>query len=328
MDTIDFVLTWVDGNDPEWQAEKRKYKPSSDSDDGINRYLDWENLQYWFRAVEKFAPWVNKIHFVTAGHIPKWLNTNNPKLNIVKHSDYIPSEYLPTFSSHPIELNIHRIKGLSENFVYFNDDTFLNAPVKPENFFKDGKPVDQLIFDIAYPSREQISKIVYNNYELISKYTTKRFLYKNAFSKLFYPFYGLVGLKNYFLLPFQHFTGFYNHHLPISFCKSIYCEMWEKEYDALNETSLRKFRDNADVSPWAIRYLNLSRGNIVPASYNQGKIFAITNSNEKLYKAISKSKYRMICCNDAGEYDDFQKQKQNLINIFDKKLPEKSSFEI
>jgi len=116
---IDFVMIWVDGNDPEWQKEKAKYDGSVVTTANSEvRYRDWDNLQYWFRAVEKYAPWVNKIHFVTWGHIPKWLDTTNPKLNIVKHSDFIPEEYLPTFSSHTIELNLHRIEGLAEIFQF------------------------------------------------------------------------------------------------------------------------------------------------------------------------------------------------------------------
>ena len=143
MEKIDFVIIWVDGGDPEWQAEKSKYQSDTENTDTRSiRYRDWDNLQYWFRAVEKYAPWVNKIHFVTWGHLPSWLDTTNPKLNIVNHKDYIPPEYLPTFSSHTIELNLHRIEGLAEQFVYFNDDMFLNKPVRPDDFFKNGLPCD------------------------------------------------------------------------------------------------------------------------------------------------------------------------------------------
>ena len=99
---VDFVVTWVDGNDPVWQAEKAKYSPHKTEDARTSRYRDWDNMQYWFRAVEKFAPWVNKIHFVTYGHLPKWLNTDNPKLHIAKHSEFIPEKYLPTFSARPV----------------------------------------------------------------------------------------------------------------------------------------------------------------------------------------------------------------------------------
>ena len=83
---IDFVIMWVDGSDPKWLAEKNKYSEKKVSiDDGINRYRDMNLLKYWFRGVEKYTPWVNKIYFVTWGHLPEWLDTSNPKLVIVNH---------------------------------------------------------------------------------------------------------------------------------------------------------------------------------------------------------------------------------------------------
>src|SRR5699024_690064 len=145
---IDFVICWVDGGDPDWLKEKKRYSHDNNNDDRDIRYREWGIIKYWFRGVEKFAPWVNKIHFVTWGHTPSWLNVKHPKLNIVKHEDYIPSKYLPTFSSRPIELNLHRIKGLSEQFVFFNDDMFLLKPVKKEDFFKNGLPRDIAAQDV------------------------------------------------------------------------------------------------------------------------------------------------------------------------------------
>ena len=110
---IDFVIAWVDGSDLEWQKEKNKYANPGDTtlqvDASMVRYREWDTLRYWFRAVEKYAPWVNQVYFVTCGHVPKWLNMDAPKLHFVRHQDYIPEQYLPTFSSHPIELNLHRI---------------------------------------------------------------------------------------------------------------------------------------------------------------------------------------------------------------------------
>ncbi|MBR6908270.1 hypothetical protein IKN40_07520 [bacterium] len=86
--------------------------------------------------MEKFTPWVNNVFFVTCGHYPSWLNLNHPKLKFIKHEDYIPKEYLPTFCSHTIELNFHRIKELSEHFVYFNDDTFIINHMRESDFFE------------------------------------------------------------------------------------------------------------------------------------------------------------------------------------------------
>ena len=147
---IDFVIIWVDGSDPIWRAERAKYeKTKSDTEDA--RYRDWEILKYWFRAVERYAPWVRKIHFVTCGQKPEWLNLNHEKINFVNHSDYIPKRFLPTFSSHTIELNLHRIIDLSEKFVYFNDDMFLNDYVSPSDFFIGGLPCDCAILNILKP---------------------------------------------------------------------------------------------------------------------------------------------------------------------------------
>ena len=120
-DKIDFVIIWVDGNDPKWLKEKNKYI-KLDGDKTKNRFRDWKNLQYIFRGIEQFMPWVNKIFFITWGHLPKWLNINSKKIEIVNHKDFIPKEYLPTFNSNVIEINLHRIKNLSNKFILFNDD--------------------------------------------------------------------------------------------------------------------------------------------------------------------------------------------------------------
>ena len=86
-DIIDIVIPWVDGNDPIWIEEKNKYLKVN-GDKSQNRFRDWGNLQYIFRGIEKFMPWINKVFFVTWGHLPKWINTNYEKLEIVNHKDF------------------------------------------------------------------------------------------------------------------------------------------------------------------------------------------------------------------------------------------------
>ena len=142
LEKIDFVVTYLDSTDKKWQEERAKYSGENlDSRNSEARYRNMDNFQYWFRAIERYAPWVNKIHLVTWGHVPEWLDTTNPKINIVKHDDYIPKEYLPTFNSNVLDLNLDRIPGLSENFVYFNDDIFLNSKTEPSDFFKNNLPL-------------------------------------------------------------------------------------------------------------------------------------------------------------------------------------------
>ena len=146
-DKIDFVILWVDGNDSKWKRRRAFFSPEEkDNGSTENRFRDWGLLRYWFRGAECFAPWVNRIFFVTDGQIPPWLNREHPRLRIVSHEEYIPPQYLPTFNSNVIELWLHRIPELAEQFVLFNDDMYLIAPVASEDFFKRGFRWKQLFW--------------------------------------------------------------------------------------------------------------------------------------------------------------------------------------
>ena len=137
---IDFVVLWVDDKDEQWREQKRKFSNEDINKITSNKYRDWDNLKYWFRGIEKFAPWVNQVFFITCNQKPEWLNENHPKLRLINHSDYMDKECLPTFNSNAIELNLWRIKELSEQFVLFNDDFFLLKETKPTDFFEKGLP--------------------------------------------------------------------------------------------------------------------------------------------------------------------------------------------
>jgi len=196
MDKIDFVILWVDGEDEKWMAEKERYQIKNNSkinksSSSKNRYRDWDNLKYWFRGVEKYANWVNKIYFVTYGHLPKWLDVNNPKLVIVNHSDFIPQEFLPTFNSNTILLNLWRIKDLSENFVIFNDDMFLTDYVKKTDFFKNNLPCDSFCFNIIAPigTNDTFFHMILNNIDIINKHFTKKNVMKKNIFKIYLSFF-------------------------------------------------------------------------------------------------------------------------------------------
>lgn len=101
-----------------------------------NRFRDSEELRYSLRSLEKYAPWIRKIFLVTDNQVPYWLNLENSRIQIVPHTEIFPNKsHLPVFSSPAIESHIHRIKGLSKKFIYFNDDVFLGAPTYPEDFY-------------------------------------------------------------------------------------------------------------------------------------------------------------------------------------------------
>lgn len=324
---IDFVIPWVDGSDPEWQEEKALYSESNSSDNGANRYRGFDNLQYWFRGIEKFAPWVNKVHFITWGHIPDWLDTTHPKLNIVRHEDYMPEAYRPTFNARPIEVNLHRIRGLSEHFVYFNDDTFITKEMKPSDFFKNGLPLDIGVMD-AFTIREDHSYSVMNSLRIINKHFDKKQTINQNKQKWFSSKYGAQLYRNIALYPWKYFTGFITLHLPEAYNKSTFEEVWEKEPEILDLTSKNKFRTKEDVTVWLMRFWRLAKGEFYPHKPS-GKYYSISSieMSEEAAAAVREQKYQMVCLNDVLEETDFEEGKQILNNALDALLPAKSAYE-
>lgn len=329
MSDIDIVIPWVDPSDPVWQNEKKKYQKNVTVDEDIReiRFRDWDNLQYVFRSIDKFAPWINRVHFVTFGHIPKWMNTNCPKLHIVHHEDFIPKEYLPLFSSHVIELNMNKIPGLSEKFIYFNDDIFLIRPVKATDFFVAGLPCDSNIPNLIVPVLTNFSPIVFNTVAYINKHFNKRQSLKAHPIKWFNFKYGPVGLiRGLLFAPWSNYTGFFNHHLAVSYLKSTLEEVWQAEPEIMHKTCTHRFRNNNDVNQYIFRFWQLASCKFHPSNLH-GKYFKISNDNRKLIRFIRKRKGRMVCINDDEFTGDFEKIKREINSELEKLFPEKSNFE-
>lgn len=325
---IDFVIPWVDGSDPEWLELKSQYtlRKSSEEDARDIRFRDWETLKYWFRGVEKYAPWVNKIHFITYGHLPPWLNKNNPKLHIVNHKDYIPEEYLPTFSSHVIELNIHRISGLSDNFVYFNDDIFILKPLHESDFFAGGKPCDICAANAITPRLGEFSPILLQTTSYINKHFNKRNDMKKNFTKWFSPKYGSLLIRTVCLMPWTFYTGFYNHHLAVAYKKDTFEKVWQEEPEILEQTCRHRFRNDMDVNQYIFRYWRLAEGNFVPHRI-LGKYRNIGENNDYIYNAIRKHSFKLFCINDKDGNYNFEIEKEKMIKAFEYAFPEKSEYE-
>lgn len=327
---IDIVIPWVDSSDPQWQAEKRKYQKDANAEEDTReiRFRNWDNLKYVFRSIEKCAPWVRKIHFVTCGQIPLWMNINNPKLHLVNHKDYIPEQYLPTFSSHVIELNMHRIPDLSEQFIYVNDDIFFLRNLKPEDFFRNGLPCDANISNLIVPSRVNFTPIVFKTVAYINKHFSKRENIKKRPWQFVNLKYGISGLISFIMFArWEDYTGFYNHHVANSYLKQTLITVWKEEPEVLHETSLHKFRDNNDVNQYIFRFWQLASGMFYPNSIH-GHYFKVSNDNKRILEFIRKKKSRMICVNDDDFMGDFEKAKKEINLELQRMFPEKSSYEI
>lgn len=327
---IDFILPWVDGSDPAWCSQRDSYLPEKASA-GTNacRFRDGGTLRYWFRGVERFAPWVNNVYFITWGHVPEWLNLNHPKLKIVRHEEYIPHQYLPTFNSNVIELNAHRIQGLSENFVLFNDDTFLISECDEKDFFVHGLPRDEMIERAIIPSGWMlIDHTKVNITGMINQHFSKREVHRRRLLKSFNPKYGLRNIYSISSIIYGQFMGFRNPHIPMSHLKSTFEEVWAAEEEELSSTSSNKFRTNSDLNHWLMRYWNLCSGRFVPRSPRFGRCYTLPKDIEKACKCIRSPSCNLLCINDSTIEFDFDNLQARLLREFDRLLPDKSQYEL
>ena len=259
--------------------------------------------------------------------MPKWLNTNNPKLKIVNHWDFIPHEYLPTFSSIPIELNFHRIKGLSEQFVYFNDDVFLINSVKKEEFFKNGVPRDLAVINRPFPNDKTYDSNVNSVLFELNHNFNKKNVIKNNLTKWLNINYGNLNFRTLLGLPWPKFIGLYYEHTSNNFLKSTYEKVWKIEYENLNETCLHKFRKPNDINQYIFKDWQRMEGNFIPRK-KIGRSIVISENYKLARKIIENQEFKEIALND-GDFDPskFDEYKKGLIESFEKILPDKSSFE-
>lgn len=325
---IDFVITWVDCGDPMWQKMYTDFT-GKELSGGENRYRDWGFLKYWFRAVEKYAPWVGNIFFITCGQKPDFLNVNHPKLKFIKHEDYIDKKYLPTFNSNVIELNLGNISELSEQFVLFNDDIYINAPIKEEDAFVNGVPCDCAVLDMVIPmgKNDVFYHAIINNIDIINKHYDKKKVVKSNKKSWYKPTYKEGFIRNICLSPWKYFGGFKDYHLVNNFLKSSFTKLREMEPEAFERTFKNHFRGWDDITQYVVRYYQLCEGKFHPAR-KEGKFYEIGRQTDEIVKALSEEQHKFICMNDNSDNIDFETNRKKILEAFEKKFPEKSSFEL
>ncbi|MFI8265395.1 MULTISPECIES: Stealth CR1 domain-containing protein [unclassified Streptomyces] len=143
---VDAVITWVDAADPAWRRRRDRAAEAvagaqtgaggrAPVDHAENRYRDRGELRYCLRSIAAHAPWIRHVFLVTDDQTPAWL-ADHPQVTVVDHRElFADPAGLPVFNSHAIESRLHRIPGLAEHFLYFNDDIFLGRPQRPQNYF-------------------------------------------------------------------------------------------------------------------------------------------------------------------------------------------------
>lgn len=327
---IDFVVTWVDMNDPKWRAEFAKYAGKIDNSHNSfseARFRDNGLLKYWFRGVEEFAPWVRKIHFVTCGQKPDWLDESNPKLHLIDHKDFIPEQFLPCFNSASIEMHIHKIPDLAEQFVYFNDDFYITNAVGKERFFQNGLPCDIAAFRMNF-GVGQWAKRIKNNIRIINRIFDKREVMKQFHDKWYSHSYGSKMLLTRLLKIYPQFVTFRTPHNAQPYLKSTFIDVWNEIGEELTKTSTHRFRSTEDLTPELIRAWQICKGDFEPYNtYNDTKMFPLVIKPNKAIKAVKNQSFKLICLNDNVNTRNYMKVMDNLENAFQSILPNPSGFE-
>lgn len=288
-DKIDIVYLWVDGSDKKWRTEKDKwYKkitghtPVYSSAAGEERFRDNGELLYSIRSVAECVPWINHIYIITGfNQVPKWLNTNHPKITIVPHEEIMSEKALPTFNATSIEMCISNIKNLSEHFILINDDMFFNKPVSTDFFFdKYGRAKVSYVSYIHHP------KNINQWLESVDEYTQT--LIKSA--KILEDNF---GKKLYFGRPSHGIDPYIKSSI-------IECINNPNIKNQVNKQILNKFRTNDEIQRWAFNLYDLMLGRAVfthTRAMKYGKKHKISNMlyNILHYSQISKS--NVVCTN-------------------------------
>jgi hypothetical protein len=292
---MDVVITYVDGLDPLWQ---RDYEECTNIPILEKRFRDWGTLRYLMRGIAVNMPFIRKVHLVVArdSQVPEWVNRN--EVNVVLHKDIIPEQFIPTFNCNPIELHMHRIEDLDEQYVYFNDDVFPLMKCEPTDFFVDGK--GQLGMSHHLFSFDMFKKICRNS-DVIARRA--------------------LGMKPslFFLRP---------QHVCTPMIKSECAEMYERVKDDLH-ASITMTRTAKNISQYVFLNYMYLKGTLQNKRLSKRHFSLGITSVKELREFITNPTRKFTCINDVKlSHERFEELRRVLIEAFETLLPNKSKYEI
>lgn len=291
---VDIVITYVDGLDPIWQRDYEKYtnRPVLEK-----RFRDWGTLRYLFRGIAENMTFIRKVHLVVSheSQVPEWINRE--EVNVVLHKDIIPAEYLPTFNSTSIELHLHRIKGLDEEYLYFNDDVFPMAKCEPEEFFKGGKCFLGMARHLFV---WDLFKRICKNSDLLARKA--------------------LGLKPslFFLRPQHICTPMFK-----SECEELYNKV-EQDF----RTRITRLRSKENVTQYLFLDYIYLKGKLINKRLSKKHFSVGVSSIESLTSFIKKPTRKLVCINDVHLPEErYTKLRKALLEAFEEHFPQKSKYE-
>ena len=294
---MDYVLPFVDCEDPRWKAE---YEKTIGKNIDVSRFRPFGTLRYAFRSVAVNMPFIDRIVLIVSApsQVPEWVNCD--KVRIVLHEDFMPERHRPTFSSSAIESDMWRINGLSDRFIYGNDDFFALRPMDEGAFFDGERP--RLCFDESdYHVQNIFRRSCRNGMDLAADAA------------------GVPRTDKWVLLKPQHcMKGILTRHMK---------EVGQICGDRIDSTVTAQ-RTRQNVTGYIYNYFAMYKGEYAPfgASFEYVRI---NNDFGPVVRSVAERRTDMICINDAGDLDaeHYSAACQALAECFEHIFPERSVYE-
>jgi hypothetical protein len=330
---IDVVYTWVDGNDPLWIEKNRKYLDANRKSDAARpaRFANHDELMFSLRGVERYLPWIRKIHIVTDKQVPSWLKVDHPKIHIVDHSEIFPDPAcLPTFNSVAIEANLHHIPGLAEHFIYFNDDMMPGGPFEPGDFYApDGRPYSFIFIRKHFDFGSYYAKLAPVTYRHMQEIKLRLWLFCHKNNR---PSFSIsLRYNELAILQRMHraIPYYKTNHTPIAHTKSNYAaieEIFKEDFEACRK---HRFRSGEDLFfPELFATVGLMTGRSLARYYQVEDMFYFHfGRNMTTYLSeLKESEYKFININDGSDCIE-ESESDAYIKAMNRIYPIKSAFE-
>ncbi|MDG4536892.1 stealth family protein [Streptomyces sp. AV19] len=311
---IDVVYTWVDGADPAWAERRARALHEAGSTrshhvEAVNaaRFLSRDELKYSLRSLHQYAPWVRTVFLVTDDQTPAWLDTSHPGIHVVSHKEiFSDPKVLPTFNSHAIESQLHHIEGLSEHFLYFNDDVFLGNPLTPRMFFFSNgltkfflSPALVSLGDRS-PADAPVAAAAKNNRALVEKRFATTLTQKMC-------------------------------HVPHALRRSVLDEIEERYAEAHAATAAARFRSPDDLSVVSSlhHYCAYHQGRAIPSDLRYKYMdLAHPSTSRRLNRLLANRDLDIFCINDTVSTEkDLERTNALIIPFLEGYFPVPSPFE-
>lgn len=290
---MDIVITYVNGLDPIWRDQYVKFVGDSILE---KHFRDWGTLKYLLRGIERNMPFIDNVFLVVSGpsQVPDWVSG---KLRIVYHKDIIPEQFLPLFNAASIEMFLHRIPGLDERFIYFNDDFFPVSPSAEEDFFEEGKAK-------VFCSKHWFKGNTYKHHCFNSDRLARKIAGTPAGRSFIRP-----------------------QHMCAPMLKSQNEFVFKTAEDYLMGT-ISRIRTTSNCNQYLFTDYLFYSGRTIQHKMSKKHFSMATSSPAKIAAFLSNPDCKLVCINDVQMSDEKYKQfREVILDSFDRLFPEKSQYE-